>query len=316
MAVSISHQDVFDCCSSQTFAQIVASRAPYPSLDALISEARSVWWNEVPAADWLQAFAAHPRIGDLDGLRKKFGAFADMSKGEQAAAAATATDLVLKELAECNKQYEAKFGHIFIICASGKTAPEMLAAIKARHANAPFSELGIAAGEQMKITELRLRAVLNGAAAPSSAPPPAAGGAAQRRTAPEPAKAASRSPITTHMLDIALGRPAEGVPVSLQRQEAEAGRWAQVAAGATNKDGRIGDLLPVSNYVQPGNYRVVFDTTTYMARCKTMHPTVFSDVPFYPKAVVYFTIAPWQAGEHFHVPLTWSPYGYSTYRGS
>ncbi len=81
---------------------------------------------------WLEAFAAHPRIGDIDGLRKKFGAFADMSKGEQASAAATATDDILCALQEWNTRYEAKFGHIFIICARGKTAPEMLDAVKSR----------------------------------------------------------------------------------------------------------------------------------------------------------------------------------------
>lgn len=323
MVISVSKQDVSSCCSSDTFADKVSSASPFGSVDCLLQDARRVWWNETPTSEWLQAFAAHPRIGDVAGLRKKFGAFAEMSKGEQATAAASATEEVLKELADWNKRYEDKFGHIFIICASGKSAQEMLAAVRSRYSNAPFAELGIAAAEQMKITELRLRAVVSTLAGAAAA---TGSSAAERRTgtilshlrgatpvaAPSPS---ARSPITTHVLDIALGRPAEGVPVSLQHQDEE-GVWQQVAAGATNKDGRIGDLLAPGSPVTPGRWRIQFDTSSYMARCKTMHPSAFPDVPFYPTAVVYFSISPAQVHEHFHVPLTWSPFGYSTYRGS
>lgn len=80
---------------------------------------------------WLEAFAAHPRIGDIEGLRKKFGAFAEHSKGEQSAAAG-ADETTLRLLAEWNVRYEQKFGHIFIVCATGKTAPEMLDLVRAR----------------------------------------------------------------------------------------------------------------------------------------------------------------------------------------
>ena len=87
---------------------------------------------QTPVSGWLEAFEAHPRIGDVESLRKKFDAFSAMSKGEQAASAATATDATLRSLAEWNNMYEAKFGHIFIICAAGKSAEFMLDAIKAR----------------------------------------------------------------------------------------------------------------------------------------------------------------------------------------
>lgn len=111
--------------------------------------------------------------------------------------------------------------------------------------------------------------------------------------------------------------------------------WVLIGAGATNRDGRcvwlavahaaidilctlcrIGDLLPASHVLQAGAYRICFDTTAYMATCKAMHPTFFADVPFYPRAEIHFAVAPGQVHEHFHVPLTWNPYGYSTYRGS
>ena len=87
---------------------------------------------QTPVTGWLEAFAAHPRIGDLDALRKKFGDFGRFSEREQGGSIVAASDDVLKELQEWNKMYESKFGHIFIVCAKGKTAPEMLQMIKFR----------------------------------------------------------------------------------------------------------------------------------------------------------------------------------------
>ena len=102
-------------------------------------------------SDWLEAFAAHPRIGDLDALRRKFPANA----GEQAGVAG-ADESVLRDLAEANRQYEVRFGYIFIVCASGKSAAEMLANLQSRLDNDPEAELEIAAAEQRGITWMRL----------------------------------------------------------------------------------------------------------------------------------------------------------------
>jgi 2-oxo-4-hydroxy-4-carboxy--5-ureidoimidazoline (OHCU) decarboxylase len=87
---------------------------------------------QTPVAGWLQAFAAHPRIGDMESMKKKFDAFTSFSQGEQATAAASASDATLQSLADWNVKYEAKFGHIFIICAAGKSADFMLDAVKTR----------------------------------------------------------------------------------------------------------------------------------------------------------------------------------------
>ena len=106
-------------------------------------------------ADWLEAFAAHPRIGDLDALRKKFASTANWCAGEQAGVAA-ADEAVLTALADGNRAYEARFGYIFIVCATGKSAAEMLAILTARLANDPEVELKVATAEQAKITRLRL----------------------------------------------------------------------------------------------------------------------------------------------------------------
>ena len=157
--VSLTEQVILECCASKRFAHLLASRGPYPTIEDLINTSRTIWWQEVsfyilfpqssfhrplllflskriqkqtPVADWLEAFAAHPRIGDIESLRKKFDAFNTFSKGEQAAAAASATESTLQQLSEWNARYEAKFGHIFIICAAGLTAAVMLDAIIAR----------------------------------------------------------------------------------------------------------------------------------------------------------------------------------------
>ena len=113
------------------------------------------------------------------------------------------------------------------------------------------------------------------------------------------------SAITTHVLDTSRGRPAEGVPVTLEVQTADGG-WAPVGKGATDADGRLKDLLPRSYVLGEGVYRLTFDTGTYFAALGVQS--------FYPSVVVVFAVR--DAGQHYHVPLLLSPYGYSTYRGS
>ena len=108
--------------------------------------------------DWREAFADHPRIGDRAALRRRF-ATAAWAADEQRGAA-TAEEDVLDRLADGNRRYEERFGHIFIVCATGLTAPEMLARLHARMSNDPARELAIAAGEQRAITRLRLTRLL------------------------------------------------------------------------------------------------------------------------------------------------------------
>jgi 5-hydroxyisourate hydrolase len=112
-------------------------------------------------------------------------------------------------------------------------------------------------------------------------------------------------PITTHVLDTALGRPAAGVAVVLECEEAP-GRWRELARGATNADGRIADLLAPGASIAAGTYRMTFDTGAYFKATGVQG--------FYPTAAVVFTVADPKA--HYHIPLLLSPYGYSTYRGS
>jgi len=107
--------------------------------------------------------------------------------------------------------------------------------------------------------------------------------------------------ITTHVLDTARGRPAQGVPVVLERAGEEG--WRELGRGATDADGRLRDLLPEGTPVADGRYRLTFDTGAYLG-----------EEAFYPQVTVDFRVE--HGEDHYHVPLLLSPYGYSTYRGS
>jgi 2-oxo-4-hydroxy-4-carboxy-5-ureidoimidazoline decarboxylase len=142
------------CCGSRRWAEGMLARRPFASPTELFAAGYEVW-SGLGREDALEAFAAHPRIGDGEGLRKKFAATADWASHEQSGVAA-ADDEILRQLADGNRQYEERFGYIFIVCATGKTAREMLDVLNARLCNSPERELWIAAAEQAKITRLRL----------------------------------------------------------------------------------------------------------------------------------------------------------------
>jgi len=142
------------CCGSARWVDLMLARRPFASSAEVLAAADAVD-AALTRDDWLAAFAAHPRIGDIDTLKKKFATTAALCEGEQAGVAA-ANDDTLRQLAKGNTDYEARFGHIFIVCATGKSADEMLAILQARLPNDPETELRIAAGEQAKITRIRL----------------------------------------------------------------------------------------------------------------------------------------------------------------
>jgi 5-hydroxyisourate hydrolase len=112
------------------------------------------------------------------------------------------------------------------------------------------------------------------------------------------------SGITTHVLDVSRGRPADLLPVTLEVEAA--GGWRLVGQGTTNADGRIADLVPTGVAVAKGVYRLIFDTGRYFSSRQID--------AFYPQVTVVFRIE--NAEQHYHVPLLLSPFGYSTYRGS
>lgn len=147
-----AEQELLRCCGSERWAREVVASRPWPNLEAL-AEAADKIWCEVTTVDRLQAFAAHPRIGESGRAGRAGGQ--SWSSQEQSRVEAASHD-ARERLAAANDDYEARFGFIFIVCATGKSAEEMLAIVNERLRHSREEELGIAAEEQRKITRLRL----------------------------------------------------------------------------------------------------------------------------------------------------------------
>jgi allantoicase len=142
------------CCGARAWAETMAALRPFSTVRDLFAAAESVWWKLGTTA-WLDAFAAHPRIGSTKKAKSQSAKSAAWSKGEQRRAE-DADKAVKAQLAKLNDAYFKKFGFIFIVFATGKTAPEMLALLEERLARSKKAEMETAAVEQMKITRLRL----------------------------------------------------------------------------------------------------------------------------------------------------------------
>lgn len=155
------------CCGARRWAEAVADERPFHDEARLFESADRVWWS-LRREDWLEAFRSHPKIGERKVERATGEAARNWSEQEQSAAARGATRETLGALAEANRVYENRFGHIFIVCATGKTSDEMLELLRRRLPNEPDAELRIAAEEQRRITRLRLRKLLGADNRPST----------------------------------------------------------------------------------------------------------------------------------------------------
>lgn len=152
-------QELLKCCGSSAWVEKVISFFPFEDLVELLNDAEEQWYECSPE-DWKEAFSHHPKIGDIDSLKEKFASTANWAMGEQSGTN-IASEETISALAKGNKEYEAKFGYIFIVCATGKSADEMLDILESRLPNDPQEEIGIAADEQNKITRLRLEKLLD-----------------------------------------------------------------------------------------------------------------------------------------------------------
>jgi len=115
-----------------------------------VAEAAERTWRSLSREDWLEAFSAHPRIGERT---------PDQRAAAEQAGAVSAPATILDELARLNREYEAKFGYIYIVCASGKSAEQILGRLRSRLSNDPTKEIGVAAEEQLAIAQLRLQGI-------------------------------------------------------------------------------------------------------------------------------------------------------------
>ncbi|MGI4875781.1 MAG: 2-oxo-4-hydroxy-4-carboxy-5-ureidoimidazoline decarboxylase [Janthinobacterium lividum] len=146
------------CCGAGRWVAALNQQFPFATADDLYAAADTTWHN-LSETDWREAFTHHPKIGDMSALQKKFASTAAWAAGEQGAVR-QAAQVTLEALAAGNAAYEQKFGYTFIVCATGKTADQMLHLLQARLPNAPAPELRLAAAEQAKITRLRLEKLL------------------------------------------------------------------------------------------------------------------------------------------------------------
>ena len=279
LAKSGAFQVLEKCCVSKSWINYMIENMPFESADSLLDKAVSNWYNRCQESDWKEAFEGHPKIGDVESLKQRFSNTKTLANKEQAQVA-QASQSTLEALARANDEYLSKFGYIFIVSATGKSADEMLRIIQARLLNTPSNEIRIAMGEQHKITVIRLLKLIEGLD-----------------------KADLRSYVTTHVLDTTTGIPA--IDVQITMKEFVKDTWQTISMGITNIDGRISDLLPPAKKLNAGKYLMVFNTEDYYQSQ--------GQTGFYPEVAIQFLVSD---HDHYHVPLLVNPYGYTTYRGS
>ena len=158
LTVEAATKEFLQCCGSRRWAQQMSNDRPYSTLEGLITHANQLWWSLTPA-DWLEAFRSHPKIGEKK-ASNNVSVQSQQWSGQEQAEVDNASQQTADSLAALNRDYEEKFGFIFIICATGKTSGEMLAVLQERLQHDSDTELRLAAAEQAKITQLRLKKLL------------------------------------------------------------------------------------------------------------------------------------------------------------
>lgn len=279
------NKQFFYCCGSTQWVKQLENTRPFKNKEELLATSDSIW-KSLSEKDYLEAFCHHPKIGDIDSLKKKFKDTAQFTENEQKGTS-NASEQTLLSLQTANTEYAEKFGFIFIVCATGKSAEQMLEMLNQRLKNNRNTELQIAAEEQNRITVLRIYKLLTQYFKDDE-------------NQIESMMDNKNSDITTHVLDTALGKPAAGISTLLEYQ-LEDGSWIDVASGITNNDGRI--MSWMNKPAKPGYYKITFDIYDY-----------HNGKGFFPKVSINFRIE--DDNQHYHVPLLLSPFSYSTYRGS
>lgn len=152
-------EELTRCCGSSAWVHRMLTHIPIEDFVDLLEDTEIEWWN-CSEQDWMEAFAAHPKIGDVESLAKKFNSTEAWASDEQKKVQ-SASEETLHALAAANKLYKERFGFIFIVCATGKSAEEILGLLYSRLENDPADEIKIAAEEQNSITKIRLQKLLD-----------------------------------------------------------------------------------------------------------------------------------------------------------
>jgi OHCU decarboxylase len=156
--------ELLQCCGSRRWAAQMAGERPFSDPEELREKATEIWWS-LDSHDWLEAFRSHPKIGEnkptaSDEKKDQLHSGARKWSEQEQAGVRNAKEETMDHLARLNLKYEAKFGYIFIVCATGKSSEEMLTILRERLGNDETTELPLAAAEQAKITDLRLMKML------------------------------------------------------------------------------------------------------------------------------------------------------------
>lgn len=154
----VAEAEFLQCCGSTNWARRMSEHLPFRNSRDLLETAETIWWG-LPAEDWLEAFRSHPKIGEQKAAAEVTATALSWSSREQSGLV-DADEATKHLLADLNRRYEEKFGFIYIVCATGKSSEELLKILQDRLNNDTEAELKIAAGEQSKITELRLHKLL------------------------------------------------------------------------------------------------------------------------------------------------------------
>ena len=159
LSANEAQAEFLKCCGSTKWAQEMTAARPFATAQELLSRADDIS-SSLEDEDWLEAFRAHPKIGEQKAATAQSQQEQKWSAQEQSGVSEASAGTIA-QLAERNREYEERFGFIFIVCASGKSPDEMLAILNGRIDNDPGTELRIAGEEQRKITRLRLEKLLN-----------------------------------------------------------------------------------------------------------------------------------------------------------
>lgn len=275
-------------CAAERWVGAILAGRPYSSVDALIARSDAAV-AAMTEPDLRGALAGHPRIGDSQ-------AAASWSGQEQAGVQVEDAEF-MRALAVANAAYEQRYGHIYLVCASGRNGRELLELLLERLRNDRATEWRVVASELAKINQIRLHKLV---VAPPP-PEPVRPEATKVPQAPQADDGAGQRPagsgLSTHVLDTVRGEPASGVVVRLEYDGREIGR------GTTDGDGRVSDFGV--GMLGAGVYRLVFETEAYLGSGRPA---------FFPEVVLTFRADGQRP--RYHVPLLLSPYSYSAYRGS
>jgi 2-oxo-4-hydroxy-4-carboxy-5-ureidoimidazoline decarboxylase len=304
-------------CSAERWVGAVLAGRPYSSIDALLARSDAAV-AAMTEADLRGALTGHPRIGDRQ-------AAATGWSGQEQAGVQVEDAEFMRALTVANSAYEQRYGHIYLVCAAGRSGRELLELLLERLRNDRATEWRVVAAELAKINQLRLRKLV-------IVPPPAAEPSRveqapriesvvprveqprvdqpsrvdqprveqprvdQPRVEQPRVERPATGGLSTHVLDTARGEPAGGVVVRLEFNGRE------ISRGTTDADGRVSDFGV--GQLGPGVYRLVFETEGYLGPGQA----------FFPEVVVTFRAD--GRRPRYHVPLLLSAYSFATYRGS